>query len=139
MTFRSSDWCALGPDVFYRKVELFQLAWKREYDINLNNFDVVGSPFGGSIALVEKSRKKNAWTGDVWVFTSAGKLISLLKDISLGCCLVFFTITEDIVTLSVTGQVTIYDLKSIPKRTFSLHPDIKEDKILEAASFRITS
>lgn len=48
----SEDWQALG-DVQFRKWECYQLDW----DINVDDHQVVGAPYGGPLAVLRDERK----------------------------------------------------------------------------------
>ena len=135
MTFHTSNWNPLGSDVYYRLLHLYDLKWWSEYQINIESFQIISSPFAGCIALVEKAVKRPGLTGSVWVFTASGRLVSVLKDIAESVILLFFTREEHLVTVTYDGQVCIYELKGTLMGNYLIDHEVREQMIHEAASF----
>ena len=53
----STDWYSLGS-VSYRKWTFYDMIWQKK-NVNLNQFQVRGSPLGGPIALYDDDKKLN--------------------------------------------------------------------------------
>lgn len=130
----TSSWSPVGPDIYYRRVHLYNLLWRKDYEIDIDNFQVISSPLAGCIVLAEKSKKKGL-SGNVWIFSAAGKLISVLKEIAESVTLLFLTREEHLVTVANDGQVCIYELKGTLKRSYIIDPEVRQHGIREAVSF----
>ena len=74
-----SDWNSLG-DVLYRKWHVYDMAWLDQ--IQIEDYHMIGAPFGGPIALIRDDRKapshpqENTDKPKLQIFTSAGHLIA---------------------------------------------------------------
>lgn len=65
----SAEWCSLGS-IAYRKRTLYDMNWQKA-NININYYQISGSPFGGPIALYndDKSLKNKV---KFYIYTSSG-------------------------------------------------------------------
>lgn len=51
LMYYTGDWFTLRPGNTYRKIELFDIKWP--LDVDMNFMDICGAPFGGPIAIKE--------------------------------------------------------------------------------------
>lgn len=85
-------------------------------------------------ALFEKKIQINS-KADVWIFSGAGKLLSVLKGVARDAVFMCFTLEEDVLVVDRDGNVTIYDLSSCPRETFSIDPEVRDSGIVECQQF----
>ncbi|KAI9797559.1 MAG: hypothetical protein M1825_005987, partial [Sarcosagium campestre] len=78
MSNPTADWDRVG-DRFYRKVQLYTAIFDEDFE--LENYVLVGAPYGGAIALYRDEQKLHAYRGSqaakssIDIFSCAGKLI----------------------------------------------------------------
>ena len=82
------------------------------------------------VGLFEK-RLLPGHSSDVWVFSGSGKLLSVLKGVAKDAFFICFTLEEDLLIMDKTGSVSVFDLHSCPKETFSIDPEVREAGVLE--------
>ena len=71
----------------------------------------------------------------MWIFSGAGKLLSVLKGVAKNAFFMCFTVEEDLLVVEKEGNVTIFDLTSCPRETFSIDPEVRESGLLECQQF----
>ena len=49
MSLYTANWLQLGSNINYRRIELYSMKWKSDYDIDLNDFHIKASSFAGPI------------------------------------------------------------------------------------------
>jgi hypothetical protein len=85
-------------------------------------------------ALFEKKIHTNS-KADVWVYSGAGKLITILKGIAKDAVFMCFTLEEDMLVVEKEGNVTIFDYSSCPRKTFSIDPEVRESGVAQCQQF----
>ena len=75
--------CKYSGERYYRKREIYNFEWYDENGdlMNLENYVIVGCPYGGPVAIVQDERKTysaqfNDKTVQMRIFTPSGKPIS---------------------------------------------------------------
>lgn len=129
LTENKDDWMPLGSDVFYRRHSLYLMSFSRDFGINLANFKVMPNYYGGSILLTDDPKRSSSISGDVWIFSSSGLFISIVRSIAKNSIHTFLSLTEDIVTVTNDGRVTIYDIFGRFKKDTVLDQNIRSSGI----------
>lgn len=138
MAHVTGDWNPLG-DVFYRKVELYnmQTPWQKKADIP--KCKIAAAPFGGPIALMRDDRKSTnappARKPEIFIFSSSGKPISFFRWDS-GQLLDFgWSSTEDLLCIQQDGTVLVYDILARFQGRFSMGQVSKDNEVIDSRIF----
>nr|CAD7587886.1 unnamed protein product [Timema genevievae] len=133
----TADWCPLGKDTYFRKFEIYAMAWQNE--INLDNVVLAAASYGGPIAVVRDRKRfiKVQTTGKpvISIYTASGRQMSSIvwtggQIIHLG-----WSSTEDLLCVQNDGCVLVYDMFGTYLHTFSMGQEAKDTNIIEAKIF----
>ncbi|XP_015764646.1 PREDICTED: vacuolar protein sorting-associated protein 16 homolog [Acropora digitifera] len=128
------DWNPLGK-VFYRKEELYSMAWQDTVDIS--KAIVSAGAFGGPIALMLDDKQFGRVQGStinkpiIHIFSSAGKELATVKWDGNPIVQMGWSVTEDLLCVASDGSVSIYDMHGAIKKTVSMGQDAKESKVID--------
>ena len=81
-------------------------------------------------SAVQKADQNNAF-----IFSPSSELISTIKDLNKNSALVAWSTKEDVFSVTLDGQVTIYDIHGTLKYSFNLDQEIRDTKVLECQEF----
>lgn len=83
--FYTGDWHSVGGD-YYRKVELYTLAWSGGGGgVDVENYCVVGAPYGGPLAVIRDDKKFTKVSPGtpakplITIYTSSGSRLGAIK------------------------------------------------------------
>lgn len=137
MALYTADWNPLGRDVFYRKIELYEMNWGEQ--VNLLDFIVAPASFGGPIAIIRDDKKiqrtYSSGKSDIIIFSSSGKFISSRKWDSGKLIHLAWSSSEDLLCIQEDGMVLVYDIFGNLQDTFSLGQEAKDTKVIECKVF----
>ncbi|XP_074848263.1 vacuolar protein sorting-associated protein 16 homolog [Carettochelys insculpta] len=136
MACYTANWDPLGEEAFYRKFELYSMAWNLKED--LQDCLVAAAPYGGPIALLKNNlrREKSPSSRPVLeIYSAAGvPLASVLwksgQVVQLG-----WTASEDLLCIQEDGSVLIYNLFCEFQRHFSMGNEVLQNHVREAKVF----
>nr|CAD7262013.1 unnamed protein product [Timema shepardi] len=132
-----ADWCPLGKDTYFRKFEIYSMAWQNE--INLDNVVLAAASYGGPVAVVRDRKRfiKVQTTGKpvISIYTASGRQMSSIvwtggQIIHLG-----WSSTEDLLCVQNDGCVLAYDMFGTYLHTFGMGQEAKDTNIIEAKIF----
>lgn len=133
----TADWCPLGRDTYFRKFEIYSMAWQNE--INMENVSVAAAQYGGPIALIRDRKKivKVQGIGKpiISIYSASGKNISSTVWSSGQIIQLGWSSTEDLLCIQEDGSVLIYDMFGSYQHTFSMGQEAKDMKVIEAKIF----
>ncbi|XP_073199223.1 vacuolar protein sorting-associated protein 16 homolog isoform X2 [Lepidochelys kempii] len=136
MACYTANWDPLGEEAFYRKFELYSMAWNLKED--LRDCLVAAAPYGGPIALLKNNLRKEKSPGSrplLEIYSASGvPLASVLwksgQVVQLG-----WTASEDLLCIQEDGTVLIYNLFCEFKRHFSMGNEVLQNHVREAKVF----
>lgn len=122
----SKDWVQLGKGktsqgkpVYYRKKEIYEMAWT-DHDLNLSEYMIAASKFGGPLALTRDARKALRVTSHIdskpfiFIYSSSGILLSKFMWKQPGkegyIMAMGWTKDEHLLCVSSEAQVYIFDV-----------------------------
>ncbi|XP_047136937.2 vacuolar protein sorting-associated protein 16 homolog isoform X1 [Hydra vulgaris] len=131
------DWNPLG-DVYYRKVEIYKMDWKNQFD--LSKYIIVGSTFGGPIAITKddtfgKSRDSRSI---VYIFSASGIEKATIKWDGGKIVKMAWSNQEDLLIVSDVGVMYIYDMFGMYKKESSFFLEPPGVTVLEVEVFTNT-
>ncbi|ODM96537.1 Vacuolar protein sorting-associated protein 16 [Orchesella cincta] len=140
----TTDWISIGEgdetSEFYRKIELYDMEWTSQVDIE--NYAVVGASYGGPVAIIKDDKKFLRVTAQIPVkpiisiFTAAGRLISSLKWDSGILVRMGWSSSEDLLCVQEDGNILVYNLFGASKETVQcLIGSESKEKAFEAEIF----
>ncbi|CAH0559319.1 unnamed protein product [Brassicogethes aeneus] len=133
----TADWFLLGRDLYFRKFEIYSMAWQQE--INLDKFIVSCAPYGGPIAIRRDDRKivKVQGSGQpiISIFSGYGKQITSFKWTKKPVVAMGWSNDEKLICIQEDASVVIYDLFGKFDHTFSISPKLTDAKIVDAKIF----
>lgn len=121
-------------DIFYRKHRLYQMQWK---ELDLSQYRVSASSFGGPIALLRDDRQllevgsTPTLDSAIHVYTASGQSIGRIEYEGLHIAGFSWNSREQLVCVQEDGSVRIFSLSGQEPISFSLGPDARERGILE--------
>ena len=135
----AADWDEIG-DRHYRKREIYtELRWTDEdgKELNLNDYVIVGCPFGGPIAMVPDERRRSQLQqmqdiSFMRVFTSSAKLISSFRWKHRGLVKLGWSEEEHLVVVLDDATIIIYDIHGKQLRYFSMGQECEDAHIADA-------
>ncbi|KAI9595625.1 Vps16, N-terminal region-domain-containing protein [Syncephalis fuscata] len=129
----ATEWQLLH-DKFYRRVSLYEMEWQ---GVNLEDYDVIGAPFGGPIALIRAEnqiqivRDHNAVTAlSIMIFTAAGDLLSRVNLDTVKIVKLGWSDDERLVCLCADGTVRLYSLFG-ELTQFTLSQEAMEEGVID--------
>ncbi|KAI8055213.1 Vps16, N-terminal region-domain-containing protein [Syncephalis plumigaleata] len=131
-THPATEWSMLH-DKFYRRVSLYEMEWQ---DIDLENYDVIGAPFGGPIALIRAEnrlqvvRDHTATTPAIMIFTASGQLLSKINLDTVRIVKLGWSSDERLVCLCANGIVRLYNLFG-EMTQFTLSSEASEEGVID--------
>ncbi|KAF5302481.1 hypothetical protein FQR65_LT08571 [Abscondita terminalis] len=132
----TADWFLLGRDLYFRKFEIYSMAWHRE--INMEHVIAEAAPYGGPIAVRRDESKivkvRGSGQQAIEIFSSSGKRISSIKwnrrpIIKMGWS------DEKFICIQDDGQVIMHDLFGNFIQAFTLCQEAQDTKIIDAKIF----
>lgn len=141
MSLVIADWTPLGTDNYYRKFELYTMAWgDQNTSINLGNFKVAAGMYGGPIALIKDDKKFLKVLGpsgksSIHIFSASGQYMSSIK--WQGGQIIHFawSTNEDLLIIQDDGTVCIYDIFGNFQTSFGMGQEAKDTKVLRCTVF----
>ncbi|GAB0090509.1 Vacuolar protein sorting-associated protein 16 homolog [Sergentomyia squamirostris] len=135
--YNTGDWFTLGHGNTYRKIELYNMEWPPETD--LENMIVCAAPYGGPMAIVKDFQKFVKVTGStkpiIRIFTASGHLISSINWNSGNLLSMGWSECEELICVQDDGLVLIYDMFGVYQHTFSMGQEAKDTKVIDAKIF----
>ncbi|KAJ9598585.1 hypothetical protein L9F63_010714 [Diploptera punctata] len=132
-----ADWCPLGNDTYFRKFEIYSMAWQNE--INMENLSVAVGAYGGPVALIRDRKKfvKVQGIGKpiISIYSASGNNISSIIWSSGQIIQLGWSSTEDLLCVQDDGSVLIYDMFGTHQHTFSMGQEAQDTKVIEAKTF----
>ncbi|RKP25059.1 vacuolar protein sorting protein vps16 [Syncephalis pseudoplumigaleata] len=131
-THPATEWSMLH-DKFYRRVPLYEMEWQ---NIDLDNYEVVGAPFGGPIALVRAENKlqvvrdPSTATPAIMIFTASGQLLSKINLDTVRIVKIGWSSDERLVCLCANGIVRLYNLFG-ELTQFTLSAEASEEGVID--------
>lgn len=122
------EWKLLG-DVLYRKVLLSPMHW----NVDLTNYVVAASSYGGPIALMEKSLQATRFKIDI--FSATGKQMETIEWNGGRMVKMGWSSNEELLCLQEDGHVLIYNIFGQTKGHFSMGKDANEAKVIDGKIF----
>ncbi|KAF5305511.1 hypothetical protein FQA39_LY01602 [Lamprigera yunnana] len=133
----TADWFLLGSDLYFRKFELYAMAWHQ--DINIDQVVVKAAPYGGPIAIRRDETKivKVRGTGHqvIEIFSGSGKKISSIKWNRRPIIKMGWSIDEKFIYIQDDSQVVIHDFFGNFLQAFTLCQEAQDNKIIDAKIF----
>ncbi|KAK4881688.1 hypothetical protein RN001_005007 [Aquatica leii] len=133
----TADWFLLGRDLYFRKFEIYSMAWNQE--INMEHIIAEAAPYGGPIAVKRDDSKivKVRGTGQqvIEIFSGSGKKISSIKWTRRPIIKMGWSIDEKFICVQDDGQVVMHDLFGNFIQAFTLCQEAQDTKIIDAKIF----
>ncbi|GAB6031871.1 Vacuolar protein sorting-associated protein 16 [Chamberlinius hualienensis] len=134
----TADWNPMGRDIFYRKFELYSMAWVDQ--INLKDYHVAIALYGGPIAVVrDDSKRKVSGTVPakpvIFIFSPSGTPISTVKWNSGTILHMGWSVTQDLLVIQDDGSVLKYDIFGVYQSTFSMGQEARDKKVIDCRIF----
>ncbi|XP_066993327.2 vacuolar protein sorting-associated protein 16 homolog isoform X2 [Anabrus simplex] len=137
----TADWCPLGRDTYFRKFEIYNMAWQNE--LNMDNVLLAAAPYGGPVAVIRDSKKfvkvQGVTKPVISIYTASGRHLSSIVWNSGTIVALGWSASEDLLCIQDDGSVLIYDIFGTYQHTFSMGKDAKDAKIIEAKIFASSS
>lgn len=137
----TADWCPVGKDEYYRKIEIYDLRWadmfedpylKRDYAI------VTSCSFGGPFAIRRDPKKLVQVQGSgkprICIYSASGEFLSSIP-LTKPVIHVGWSVMEDLLCIEDDGSVLKYDMFGNHQHTFSICDEAKVTKVIEAKVF----
>lgn len=130
----TADWSPLG-EVFYRTIELYDMAWKDEVD--LTKYHIAAAPYGGPIGLSKKQmRMPGAITKPlIHVYSAAGRLMADINWEGGNLVQMGWSVTDDLLCIAEDGTIYVYTLHGDFKRIITTGQEAKEAKVIDCRFF----
>ncbi|CRK93076.1 CLUMA_CG006503, isoform A [Clunio marinus] len=137
LLYNIGDWFTLGHGNTYRKIELYQLEFPE--NINLEHMNVFAAPYGGPIAIT-KNMKQLTKTGSsskpiIYIFTCSGHLLSSINWNSGALLTLGWSDSEDLLCIQEDGVVLIYNIFGQYQHKFSMGQEAADTKVIDAKIF----
>ncbi|XKL65071.1 hypothetical protein PGB90_005157 [Kerria lacca] len=135
----TADWYPYGSNGYFRKVEIYEMAWQKE--VNINNVVIVAARFGGPIAVVrdrtkpDKTVMKKMGKPIIAIYSSAGNLISSFVWNSGQLIHLGWSSTEELLCIQENGEVLIYSIFGKYVHAFRMGQEVEDTKVIEARVF----
>ncbi|KAK9474855.1 Vps16, N-terminal region-domain-containing protein [Dipodascopsis tothii] len=123
-------------DVFYRKRTLYELKWET-FDVDIDDYKMVGAPFGGALAVYRDPAKPVAYRGpasrerSIMIFNSAGDLLTNIPWTDGSIKGIGWTETEQLVVVTENGLVQIFAGFEATPASFSLGKDAETNGVVD--------
>ena len=137
----ANDWDEIG-DSFYRKRLIYNCDWKTENgkSLNLDNYIIVGCPYGGPIAMLfdeKKSLKSELINNNnnlyyMRIYTPSSQLISKFIWKHRGVVKIGWSSEEHLITVLETGTIIIYNIHGKLLKKFNMGRVCNEATIADA-------
>lgn len=132
-----ADWCPLGRDGYFRKIEVYTMGWQQE--VNLNAVTLTCASYGGPVAVMRDRSKLIKIQGSgkpvISIYTSSGKLISSFAWNSGQLVQLGWSSTDDLLCVLEDGAVLMYDMFGTYQHTFGMGQEAQDKKVIEAKIF----
>ncbi|XP_055354396.1 vacuolar protein sorting-associated protein 16 homolog [Paramacrobiotus metropolitanus] len=138
----TDNWSPFGVDSYYRRQELYQMAWAK-YSIDLTEFALIAAQtHGGPIAVVREERKKTPAAPSpalvrpqIVVFSAAGRLLHQWVWNSGPLLQLGWSGAEELVCVQEDGRVLIYDMFGAFVRTFGMGQEAMDARVVDCRIF----
>lgn len=133
----TADWFLLGRELYYRKFEIYSMAWHQE--INLENYVAASASYGGPIALRRDDKKfvKVQGTGQpiISIYSGSGKQIASFKWTRRPIVHMGWSNDEKLICVQEDGMVVIHDMFGKYLHTFTISQKVQDAKVVDAKIF----
>ncbi|CAG9864088.1 unnamed protein product [Phyllotreta striolata] len=133
----TAEWFLLGLDSYYRKFEIYSMAWQNE--INIENYALSCASFGGPIAIRRDDQKiiKVQGSGQpiIMIYSGSGKLIASFKWSRRPIVHMGWTNDEELLCVQEDGMVVKHDMFGKYLHTFSIGQKVQDSKVIDAKIF----
>eukprot|EP01041_Mallomonas_annulata_P005078 gene5078-10164_t len=122
----NSDWNTLG-NVVYRKWNVYDMEWNN--NVKIENYRIVGAPFGGPLALVLGDKKSIGKA--LTIFSASGRKMVEIDMTGGAITAMGWTDLEELAVLLDDGNVNVYNILGKIVRTFLLLDQISATHVVE--------
>lgn len=132
----TANWNPLGDSAFYRKYELYSMAWDLKEE--LRDCLVAAAPYGGPIALLRSPwRKEKAASARpvLRIYSASGVLLASLPWKSGPVVSLGWSAEEELLCVQEDGAVLVYGLHGDFRRHFSMGNEVLQNRVLDARIF----
>ncbi|XP_018576701.1 vacuolar protein sorting-associated protein 16 homolog isoform X1 [Anoplophora glabripennis] len=133
----TADWFLLGRELYYRKFEIYSMAWHQE--INLENYVAASASYGGPTALRRDDKKfvKVQGTGQpiISIYSGSGKQIASFKWTRRPIVHMGWSNDEKLICVQEDGMVVIHDMFGKYLHTFTISQKVQDAKVIDAKIF----
>lgn len=135
----TADWYYDGKNEYYRKVEISEMAWINE--VNVDNVIIVAARFGGPIAVVRDRSKpgttavKGIGKPVIAIYSATGYLISSFVWNSGQLIRLSWTSDEELLCIQENGKVLIYSIFGKYIHAFGMGQEVEDTKVIDARVF----
>lgn len=145
----TDNWSPFGFDAYYRKFELYQMAWQK-HNIDMSDFALIAAQSnGGNIAVARDDRKrKNSASAPnpppaslaltrpaIVIFSASGRLVSQFVWNSGPLLRLGWSSAEELVCVQEDGRILIYDMFGTFIRTFGMGQEAADVRVLDCRVF----
>ncbi|XP_054846480.1 vacuolar protein sorting-associated protein 16 homolog [Eublepharis macularius] len=131
----TADWNPLGDEAYYRKLDLYSMAWDIK-EAGLRDCLVAAAPYGGPIALLKPKKEKSPSSRPVLhIYSASG--VHWASTLWKNCPAVHlgWTASEDLLCIQEDGSVLIYSIFCEFKRCFRMGNEVLQNHVVEAKVF----
>ncbi|XP_028391423.1 vacuolar protein sorting-associated protein 16 homolog [Dendronephthya gigantea] len=128
----TADWTPLG-DVFYRTIELYDMAWKGEIDIT--KYHIAAAPYGGPIALSKKHMRMSGAKPLISIYSAAGRLMADINWEGGNLVQMGWSVSEDLFCVAEDGRIYVYTLSGDFIKVMTTGQEGKEFKVIDCRFF----
>ncbi|XP_075772198.1 vacuolar protein sorting-associated protein 16 homolog [Pelodiscus sinensis] len=136
MACYTANWDPLGEAAFYRKFELYSMAWNLQED--LRDCLVAAAPYGGPIALLKNNLRREKSPSSrplLEIYSASGLPLASMPWKSGQVVQLGWTASEDVLCIQEDGSVLVYNLFCEFKRHFSMGNEVLQNRVWEAKVF----
>ncbi|XP_057651566.1 vacuolar protein sorting-associated protein 16 homolog [Diorhabda carinulata] len=133
----TAEWFLLGRDAYYRKFEIYSMAWQNE--VNVEHYIATAASYGGPIAIRRDDQKflKVQGSGQpiITVYSGSGKQISSFKWTRRPIVHMGWTNDEELLCIQEDGMLVKHNMFGKFLHTFNISQKIQDSKVIDAKIF----
>lgn len=133
----TAEWFLLGRDAYYRKFEIYSMAWQHE--VNVEHYIATSASYGGPIAIRRDDQKfikvQSSGQPIITVYSGSGKQISSFKWNRRPIVHMGWTNDEELLCIQEDGMLVKHNMFGKFLHTFNISQKIQDSKVIDAKIF----